>query len=172
MSNNKKIWILPAVLILLTAFALTGIAILRPARNSGTYNRDITDRVRFTVENTDFVFPKETSESGEAELIFTLHAKKTEADFYAVIHSIELTGLKYNSMTFQTVDSEINYIPENLALPAVRGEAVEVTWIVTVNFTPKAEPQDFELQIDYTAGITPTTADEHILSIPMHLDYD
>ena len=173
MIRNKRIWIALAVFLLLAAFALTGIAILRPAQSSGSYERDIIDRVCFSVENTDFVLPGGTGGTEESELVFTFSAKKTEADFYAVIHSIELSGLDYRSMTFQAAEANRPYIPEDLTLPAENGKPTELRWTVTVNFTAdSAAAKDFELLIDYSAGMTPATADEHILSIPMHLTFD
>ena len=173
MTRNKKIGIAALVLLLLAAFALTGIAIIRPAQSSGSYERDIIDRVRFSVENTDFVLTQEPGGTGETELVFTLSAQKTEADFYAVIHSVNLIGLNYRSMTFQAMDADQPYIPEELTLPADNGKPAELKWTVTVNFTADpAAAKDFELQIDYSSGITPATADEHILSVPMHVEFN
>ena len=169
--HKKHILLIAAALaVLIGVFAVIAGANRRPAETGGKYERDITDRVTFIVEPTIFAF--DSTENGEEayELRFTLRAKKNEADFYAVLHSAVLEGLDYTSVTFQTAEGDKNYVPNELPLLAENGVAEEIVWQVTVLLGTKApENKEFSLVLHYTSGLTPETADEHYLEIPLKI---
>ena len=152
--------------------AVTVIAANRPQESAGQFERDVIDRVRFQVENTDFTLIKSGDEPEEYEITFSLTAEKTEPDFYAILHSVDLEGLEYDSLIFQS-DSNENNVPIDLPLPAENGKTVPLQWTVKLLFTSeKKAPVDFSLVIRYSSGITENTADTHILKIPMHITFE
>ncbi|MBQ6022118.1 MAG: hypothetical protein IJL25_04230 [Clostridia bacterium] len=167
MTKTNKIVIAITAELLIAVFCAVAAAVHKPAETDGSFVQEITDRVRFTVSPTAFTFaPPEEDEP--LEFRFTLTAEKNEADFYAVIHSVTLTGANYESVRFQTESGADNAVPHQLVLPAENGKAQEVRWEVTVRLPADAAGTNaFELAIDYTAGITQETADEHILTVPL-----
>ncbi len=169
MSKTNKIVIAVAAIVLITVFCAVAAAVHKPAENGGSFVQEITDRMRFTVSPTAFTFaPPE--EDAPLEFRFTLTAEKNEADFYAVIHSVTLTGADYESVRFQTESGTDNAVPQELVLPAENGKAQEIRWVVTVRLPADAAGENaFELAIDYTSGITQETADEHILTVPLNV---
>ena len=169
---KRKALILIMAAVLLIAAVFTAIAVTRPSAGEGQYHRDIIDRVVFSVDPTHFSFVKTEQGDGTCELEFTLTAKKTEADFYAVLHTAELEGLDYESMIFQTAAGDA-YAPQDLMLPAENGKAVPVTWTVRVRLASAAALNtDFSLVLRYTSGMTQETAEEHVLRIPMQIVFD
>ena len=166
---KNRFLIIAAALLLLVSSVITVIAVRNPDKSKGGYTRDIIDRVSFTVDHTKFMFTRSENAKEEYTLAFTLTAAKTEADFYAMIHSVEIEGLRYNNMIFQTAVGE-SYVPQDMILPAEKGKAMPVTWNVILSFSaPAKNTVDFSLKLDYTSGITPDTAEEHILNIPMQI---
>ena len=166
---KNRILIIAAAILLLVTSVITVIAGRNPDKSKGGYTRDIIDRVSFTVDNTRFIFTRSENAKEEYTLAFTLTAAKTEADFYAMIHSVEMEGLSYNSMIFQTAAGD-SYVPQDMILPSEKGKAAPVTWNVILTFSaPAKNTVDFSLKIDYTSGFTPDTAEEHILNIPMQI---
>ena len=165
MNRNKTILISAAALLLAAVFLTVGIAVNRPSRSAGGYYRDVIDRIRVSVDHTEFSLPKDGN--GEYEVTFRLTLEKTEGDFYAVLHGVEAEGLSVKSLTFQSVSGG-EQIPRDLPLPAENGKAVEVAWDVTLAFTSDGDGElPFSLTLHYTSGVTRDTADEHYLEIPM-----
>ncbi len=169
--HKKHILLIAAALAVLAGvFAVVAAANRRPAVTGGKYERNVTDRVTFIVEPTSFTFDGTGTGEEAHELRFTLRAKKNEADFYAVLHSAVLEGLDYTSVTFQTAGGDKNYVPNELPLPAENGIAEEIVWQVTVLLgTSAPEEKEFSLILHYTSGLTPETADEHYLEIPLKI---
>ncbi len=168
---KRKVLILIMAAVLLAAAVFTAIAVTRPSANEGSFERNIIDRVRFSVDHTAFTAAR-SDEDGLYEIAFTLTAEKTEADFYAVLHSAELEGLDYESMIFQTATGEA-FPPQELPLPAENGKAIPVNWSVRVRFAAAAaQDTDFSLILHYTSGITQETAEEHFLRIPMQIVFN
>ena len=169
---KRKALIIAAAAVLLAAAVFTVFAVSRPAKSEGGYERDIIDRVRFSVDNTQFSLLKPETENTLCELEFTLRAEKTEADFYAVLHSAEFEGLDYETVVFQTAAGD-NYVPQEMPLPAENGKTVPVEWTVRVRFPAgEADGIGFSLVLNYTSGITQETAEEHILKIPMQITFE
>lgn len=170
---KRKIALISIFLLLIGGItAVTVLAANRPSRSAGQFERDVLDRIRFQVENTDFTLKKTGTGPEEFEIAFTLTAEKTEPDFYAVIHCIDLEGLEYDSLIFQSNSNE-NNVPSELPLPAENGKTVPLQWTVRAFFTTENKaPIDFSLVINYTSGITESVADTHILKIPMHITFE
>lgn len=169
---KRKIALISLFLLLIGSItAVAVIAANRPSESKGQYERDVIDRVRFQVENTDFTLVKSNNGPEEFEISFTLTAEKTEPDFYAVLHSVDLEGLEYDSLIFQSASDESN-APNDLPLPAENGKTVPLQWTVRSLFTSENNASvDFSLVIKYTSGITESTADTHIIKIPMHITF-
>ena len=169
MKHIKKKTLILLLAVLLGAFACVALAVRLPARTDGRYERDIIDRVRFTVEPTTF----ELTEEKEAEfydLQFVLCAQKTEADFYAVLHSVTLQGIAYQSIVFQNLNEGHSEPPAETPLPAEDVAPVEMRWQATVRIAAaQLENAEISLLLRYTAGMTEQTADEHILTVPLQL---
>ncbi len=176
MRKRNILLLASAFAVLLGVFAGLAIADRRPAEpeeTAGRYERTITDRVSFFVEPTRFTVQK--TEDGEESFqhSFTLRAKKNEADFYAILHSAAVEGPGIVSVTFQTVGSDKNYVPNELPLPAEDGVAEELCWQVTVLFNAAERGRtDHRLVLHYTSGLTPDAADEHYLEIPLEINIE
>ena len=170
---KQKILIAVFSVVLLAAALVTALAVSGTSEKTGDYKRDIVDRVSFYADATQFSFVRSENADEVYELGFQLTAEKTEADFYALLHSAELDGLDYDTMVFQSATGE-NLLPEELPLPAENGNAIPVQWTVRVRF-PAPEDQntvDFSLVLNYTSGMTPDTAEEYILKIPMRITFE
>ncbi|MCH5198465.1 MAG: hypothetical protein J1E34_06130 [Oscillospiraceae bacterium] len=167
--KRKKIIITAAALaIIIAVSAAIGMAANRQKTSRGKYFRDIVDRVSFTLENTEFELVKD--ETDDYEITFSFTAKKTEADFYALINSLDIEGINYKNLVFENTSASQNYSPENILLPAENGEAKRISWDIKMTFSNAiSENTEFFFVVDYTSGITPDTADEHILRIPMKI---
>ncbi len=132
---KRKISLISIFLLLIgSVAAVTVIAASRSSESTGPYERNVIDRVRFQVENTDFSLLKSKDGPEEFEVAFTLTAEKTESDFYAILHSIDLDGLEYDSLIFQSNSNE-NNVPADLPLPAENGKTVPLQWTVKLLFT-------------------------------------
>lgn len=168
MKKKNIIMTAVALMIILAVSAAMGIAVNRQKESKGKYYRDIVDRVSFSLENTEFELVK--SETEDCEITFSFSAKKTEADFYAVINSLDVEGISYKSLVFENTSGAQNYVPEDVLLPAENGEAKEISWNIKMTVSNDiVENTDFYFVVDYTSGMTPDTSDEHILRIPMKI---
>ena len=168
-TKNKIIAAAAALAVIIAISAITAVAISGLRSSKGEYFRDVVDRVSFRLEPTEFELQK--NDGGAYEIEFTFSAKKTEADFYAVINGIDAEGISYDSLVFENTSNASSYSPENLVLPAENGEAKEITWKIrmTVSDIPD-EGADFSLKVAYTSGMTPDSADEHTLKVPMKIE--
>ena len=171
MKHIKFAATLLAAAVLVAALTAGAVALRRSSGGTGAYKHDIIDRVRFTASPTDLSVTG-AAPGEEIELMFTLTAQKTEADFYAMIHKITPEGIAFTSIRYQSEDGTEAYAPRNLLLPAENGKPTEVRWTVSILFTPDTLADfDFSLEIDYTAGLTEATADEHLLRVPLHVTF-
>ena len=166
MNRNKLILLCAAILTLAAVLVTVGIAVGRPTQSEGGYYRDVIDRLDIGVEHTEFRLAADPD--GEYEVSFRLSLKKAEADFYALLHSVQIEGVQVKTLTFCNVTGNAEFMPRDLLLPAENGVAKEIAWDVTLTFTAaEAGELPFSLTLDYTSGMTRDTADEHILEIPM-----
>lgn len=173
MTKKKLLPVILSFLILLAAFsAAAAIAAKKPAAVSGHFYQKIIDRVDFAVENTRFELVKDGEGAEEFILNLTLTAKKTEADFYAVIKDIQIEGMDYDSLEISDLSGVGGFSGREIVLPAENGETKEVKLLITLKFTCAGTEQiSPALCVNYISGITRNTADEHYLSVPLEISF-
>lgn len=176
MKNKSIIVLLCAVLVLalsLTAFGLSGLNGKNADKAQQPYKSLIENRMNFTVDKTDFSFSK-TSEDDIFCLSFTVTAAKTEADFYAMLNGITLTGGVFESVIYEPGENNGEYNnPHSLIMPiGDNGKPLTLSWKVTATFRYSSTlSKSFapELQINYTSGLKIGYADSHILTVPINI---
>ena len=142
-----------------------------PKSQSGSFSRQIIDRIDFCVENTEFVLKKTDSAPEDYTISFYISAKKTQADFYGRIDSVRVTGLIYDNIVYVPQNDNCDGLTlTNTILPVKDGEPAEVKWKAELTFTAQsAAPLSPVIEITYTGGLTQQTADTHILEIPLSI---
>ena len=155
---------------LLAAALVVGVAAIAVGaarRSSGSVRRETIDRVDFTVENIEQTFSLADGGAFSADILFT--AKKTEADFYAMINDIAVTGAGIEKTDIlPAADGGAVRSAIGAVLPAENGEPLEVKWIVHVTFAPDgAGEYPATLSVDYTSGVKLAAADRHIYTVPL-----
>ena len=144
-----------------------------PLSQTGSFQRQIVDRIDFSVENTEFTLQKEAAGQEDYTVSFYLSAKKTQADFYGRIDSVRITGLNYDNIVFVPQNEYCDGMTLNdLLLPVIDGEPVEARWRGDLTFTAQsAAPLSPVIEITYTGGMTRESADTHILEIPLTIRF-
>ena len=162
MQNTKK-WkklLLLCFCVLLIAFGSAALVLaytaskpIQPTLTATAFEQNYINRVRFSLDATEFVFMRESS--GKYMLEFTFTAEKTQADFYAVLDDFQIVGLPYSSMTVTAAEQNGKAIPiPGAELPgSYDGTTTPLQWTVKLEFetdTPVTHlPQ---LLISYTSG--------------------
>lgn len=171
---KKKSAALAAAVFLLLSLPLTVLAIrgaVKPAETRGAWSRTVVDRADFAVDKTEFLFVRPREETAVCEISFTLTARKCEADFYAVIEELRLTGLDFIQTEFHcaTPGAETED-PTAFVLPVKDGQPQTLQWNVTAAAPlPDAVETPFALEITYISGLTPDSAAERVVRIPLKL---
>ena len=132
-----------------------GIAIATVVSAGGkVYSTKIKDRVKFT-------FTEESYENGVYEC--TLTAKKNDATFYAVLHSIGVSGIEADKI-------EITPLTGATTTTEIILDDSTFSWNIKIYFNANAEIENPELEILYTAGVKYESAVKKILRIPLTID--
>lgn len=171
MKNKRKRFLIISLAFLLALLIPLGAWAVKsglPAKSSGGgYYSKTVNRMDFSVTNTDFVLEK-TKEGAESFLLETqIDIRKCEADFYAKIKSIEITGQKINRAVFYSTEEKgENYFPEDII---IRDDKTH-TWNCEISFEGiyPVETQA-QLIIEYESGISLDTADAHRLTVPISI---
>ncbi|MBQ6067022.1 MAG: hypothetical protein IJK89_09370 [Clostridia bacterium] len=145
-----------------------------PKATSGSFRRQIVDRIDFAVENTEFTLKKPKSGPQDYTVSFYISAEKTQADFYGRIDSVRVTGIDYDNIVFRPQNENCDGLTLNdLLLPVKDGEPAEVEWKAELTFTA-ADTKSLSpvIEIIYTSGMTQQTADTHILEIPLSITFE
>ena len=159
------------ILVPLTVWAIkSGKA---PETQTGSFSRQIVDRIDFAVENTEFTLKKTGSDPEDFTLSFYLSAIKTQADFYGRIDSVRVKGIDYDNIVFMPQNENCDGMTlTELLLPVKNGEPAEVKWRADLTFTAQSTaPLSPVIEITYTSGMTFESADTHILEIPMKVTF-
>ena len=170
--TKKRIRALFAALFVLLCVPLTVFAIRAgagPSKRSGGYYHTLVDRVDISVDSTEFTLKKSVSGAETFTVPFTLTLLKCEADFYATLDDLEITGVDYAQAEFLCATPGMESVrPAGLALPVLNGESVPLTWNVTLtaDFAKKGAYTG-AIRIAYTAGLTKETADSKLMEIPL-----
>ena len=170
--TEKRLRALLGALFMLLSVPLTVFAIrtaAEPSEQKGGFYHTLVDRVEISVDSTEFTLKKSVPDAETFAVPFTLTLQKCEADFYATLDELEITGLDYAQAEFLCATPELETArPAGLALPVKNGESVPLTWNVTVNID-LAEKGEYAaaIRIEYTAGLTKETADSHLQEIPL-----
>ncbi|MBQ6019518.1 MAG: hypothetical protein IJL26_04980 [Clostridia bacterium] len=150
------------LIVLLAAALIVGAAAVVPAlakKKTGNVKRETLDRVDFTLENVNQTFSYAEGGQYIAELVFT--AKKTEADFYAVINDISVAGAGVEKTEVSCAADSAAQIPAiGAVLPAENGEPLLLKWTVRVYFSAEnAGDIPLALTVDFTSGVKKEAAD-------------
>ncbi len=171
-AKTKKITAILSVIILVAGISFTVFAITggkKPSVQSGEFENLIADRIELTVKNTDFVLTKSTDEAETFTVTCFFTAKKTQADFYAVIDNFEFTSLSYDNIVFtalneKTEDKTVN----GLTLTASDAQPDLYEWQVDITLSVLGKGvYKSALKIDYTSGMTQQTAQSKTVEIPL-----
>lgn len=169
---KKLITACVAVLVCLcAAIAAAAYINTRPAdKTEGSVGENIVGRVEMSVSPSEQTFSRGDGSSCVFRAVFS--AKKNDPSFSAVINSVRLDGMEYESFS---VDPEYGpYAADinNCMLPVDGdGNSVEMRWVVEIVFTPEAgavyEPV---FKVDYTSGVKPEAANRQIREFPLKIE--
>lgn len=169
----KKLNIIICILLLaaipIGVFALTQTESAPP---SAPFSRTAVDRIDVSVSETEF-YP-EINDDGVYSISFEIRIKKTQADFYAFLNSLKITGLEYDSAVFTPLNENCDGLSmDSLLLPVKDNEPAEVAYRVEVTFHDDFHDPIFpSLVLDYTSGMTRLTSEKHILDIPLTIIFN
>ena len=144
-----------------------------PKSQSGQFVRKIIDRIDISVDNTDFILEKPAAGGSDYTISFVFSAKKTQADFYGRIDSVQVKGLSYDNIVFLPQNEYCDGKTLNdLLLPVADDEPAEVRWRGDMTFhAADSAPLSPVIEITYTSGMSRQTADTHVLEIPLTIQY-
>ncbi|MBQ7688709.1 MAG: hypothetical protein IJT27_05790 [Clostridia bacterium] len=143
--------------------------LIKPTAVAGGYYSDIVNRVEISADNTAFTFRKTEAGTQTFQAAVTLSLKKCEADFFARLDDLNVSGMDYDTLIFlcKTPGLE-NAVPQDLYLPAENEESIPLTYEILLTFSSDAAGKyDPVLEIEFTSGLTEATADERLLQIPL-----
>ncbi len=173
MRKHKLILTLISVLVLsgifITALAVAGGK--KPDISAGKAESLIADRIAFSLENTEFTIKKADEKAEKYTLTMFFETKKTQGDFYAVINSLTLSGIDYESITFTALsDKAQGKTTDALVLTATKGEPDVFRWQVdiTLNLAKKGTFSP-KIKLSYTSGTTKNSAMEKFTEIPLKI---
>lgn len=151
------------------AFAIAGGK--KPTSQSGGFYNPVADRMEISVENTDFVLKKASSSSERYTVSLNLSVKKTQSDFYAMLNSFTLSGLAYENIVFTALNDDTKgKTTDSLVLPVKNGEPVLLKWQVDITFSVVNKGvYKPTITLDYTSGMTPSSAQQKLTEIPLSI---
>jgi|LSQX01.2.fsa_nt_gb hypothetical protein len=173
MKKRGFITISVVLLVCITALVAIGVNIIYADRTDGKFEQGVVNRVNFTLSPTSASYT-----TGTDEYVFeaTLTAQKNEAEFYAILHSLTVSGMEYSHIVLTPllqydVAADFNDLKmvsivndKNTYVPAKYG------WTVQIFFDQNSVIENPTVDITYTSGIKETAADKRILSIPIEID--
>ena len=174
MRTKKTRILICALLCLLLCItgALFGVAeASRPTEvflTAAPFESPYLNRIHLSADATQFVFMR--AENGKYKLSFSLCAKKTEADFYAMLDSVQLSGLPYDKIRFTAAPENGNTVSlfgaelptneENVPQPLCWTVDIEFSAAESVTYTP-------QLILTYTSGTKYAQTERYRTEIPM-----
>ncbi len=171
MRKHKILLTLISVLVLtavfITASAVTGGK--KPDIKAGKAENLISDRISFTLENTEFTIKKTAEEAEDYTLTMFLEVKKTQGDFYGIINSFTLSGIAFDNIVFTDLTgNEETKIPASLVLTATDGEPDVFRWQVDVNLSILGKGTYTAMaMLSYTTGTSEAAAMTKTAEIPV-----
>ncbi len=154
------------IAVALLALIITAAAVIYnlPTKTEGSFERKIINRIDFKITNTNFTFSK-TDSDHVFVMNLQLSAKKTEADFYALIDSIEIKDFTIESITVTpNENSPIKDIPPSVSLPVVNGEPAELIYDIAIYFKQtKTGTYNPKLIVNYASGVRKEFIQEYVL---------
>ncbi len=173
LKNHKPILVTISC-ILLIAVTFTVFAVnnqKKPESVSGKFENLTADRIELILENTEFILKKSTDSAESYTLSFFFSAKKTQGDFHAVINSFTVSDIAYDNLVFTALtDAAQEKTLDGLILTSTDGEPDLFQWRVdmTLSILGKGEYNPV-IRIDYTSGITETSAQRKFIEIPVSI---
>ena len=130
--KNKKLLITGLCLIMISLLVITGAAVTKYkfASSSGATVSQLINRVNLEVSATEFNFNR-ISKDGMLECRTVVSIKKTEADFYGVLHSITLNGADFGYIMYTAgKHNKDALLPDEVAITANDPLEWEITFTV------------------------------------------
>lgn len=171
-AKAKKITAVLSVIVLIAGISFTVFAIAggkKPSVQSGQFENLIADRIELTVRNTDFVLKKSTDEAETFTITCFFTAKKTQADFYAVIDNFEFTSLAYDNIVFTALNEKTEGKALNgLMLTSSDAQPDLYEWQADITLSVLGKGvYTSSLKIDYTSGMSQQTSQSRTVEIPL-----
>ncbi len=178
MFSKKHIFLIMGVCaVLIAGITIGAMSIVggkKPTVESGSFENLIADRIEITVENTEFTLTKSKDSAEQFTLTLFLSAKKTQADFYAMINSFRLSSIAYDNIVFTALNSETEgKTLDSLLLPANNGEPETLKWQVDITLTVSGRgTYESAIMLDYTSGMNKHSAQQKIMEIPVIINVE
>ncbi len=155
-----------ALIITVAALALAAVsvsAVLGGVKTgSGSYERNIIERVDISVSQTEFSFDKPDA-SGELPCYLTFKIDKTEPDFFARLDSLVIEGDGVSGTVY-----EGDAAPEYVVVPESGGLSWNISFSVRYKKGVTAYP--LKLTVTYTSGVDAANVDSYIREIPLSVE--
>ncbi len=159
MKRTKRL----VVIITVAVIALTAVsawAVLGGERTAGGgYERNIIERVNFSVSQTEFAFD-EPDEAGELPCYLTFSFNKAEPFFFARLDSLVIEGDGVSGIVY-----EGDTAPEYTVVPDDAGLSWNIGFSVKYKRGVSAYP--VKLIVTYTSGVDQANVDSYIREIPL-----
>lgn len=165
--KKNRVRIFLAVFVAVVCVSLCTAAALKtvfPSSADGSFGNRIVNRVAVSLSPTKCVYS--SKEAGEFVFDTVLKAKKNEPDFYAVLHSLSVSGLEYDRIVITPLRDE----GTTESFPDVLMSGDEYSWNVKIYFSADAEIDDPAVNIVYTAGVKYESAVKRIMKIPLEIE--
>lgn len=173
-SKKYRLLLAGVCIVLIFGISITAISVVggkKPTVEAGSFENLIADRIEIKVENTEFTLKKSNDSPEQFTLTLFFSAKKTQADYYAMINSFNITGISYDNIVFTALNSETeDKTLDSLILPAKDGEAELMKWQIDITLTVSGKgTYESAIRLDYTSGINKNSAQQKIMDIPLEI---
>lgn len=170
--TSKRIVLLLSVIILLAGISITVFSIAggkEPSVQGGSFQNLYADRIELTVENTEFTLTKSTDDIESFTLTSYITVKKTQADFYGMIDSFEITDISYDNVVFTALnDVTENKTLDSLLLTSSDSSPDTFRWQVDITMSVLGKGvYNSSFRINYTTGMNKDTAQSKFIEIPV-----
>ncbi len=156
-------------LLLSSAVTVFAISSFREPVDSGSpWSRYTVDRIDLEIDKTSFTF-EEAGDDSPLRLSFHLRLKKSEADLFASIDSLSITGCDAKTEFLCETPGTVLNEDGSFTLPVENGEAVAVVFQVNVTLPAPTGSETPTLAVRFRSGLSPESAAPRLLEIPLTL---
>lgn len=171
--KRKKILTTVICLCILSVLVITATATAIYKFSSASVSEEqlIAKRVNINVSQTDFTY-KNVGADGMLNCTTTVSIEKTEPDFYAMLHSITLSGAEFGYTLYSAgKNNGDSVLPEEIALPSDNNGVYPLEWDIsfTVPYEEGKNIYEIDLIFNYTTGLKPNTTQRYQTTVPLTL---